>query len=768
MKPQIQKSIEFLEWFRPGGPWVLSAIVPGGKITTSTFKSSQKDLLTKWIESRSGIENVYFQVNSSGDQILQKKATKESIATAHWLHVDVDPSADAELFEAERKRILKRIKDFAPKPSLVIDSGGGYQAFWKLDQPVKADDEGWSEFERYNKQIEADLGGDHCHNVDRIMRLPGTINVPNKKKRSLGRKEALSKVIYKEDLCYSLDTFTQSPMIDGGERGDVGRPEVKLSGNLPRLNEPDDLDQFGDVPGEVKMLIVQGLDPDRPDRYPSRSEAFWYVVCELVRCEIPDDVIAAVILDPDFLISGHVLDQKNPQGYAVRQIQRAKENAIHEDLPGFNDEHFVTFVGGKVKVVEEKYRAGRRELSFMDPGSFEKYYSNKFVVVGETKEGMPLTKKLGKWWVEHKHRRSYRGLVFDPSGDAPEDHYNLWRGFSCAALPGDKHESLLAHIENVICSGNEEHYEYLIKWVARMVQTPATQSETAIVLKGKEGTGKNTFVNAIASLFREHFFESSSSQQFLGNFNSHLRDKVLVHANEAFFAGDKKHEATLKMLITEATMPIEPKGVDIMMEPNYLHLIMSSNSEWVVPAGPESRRFMVLNVSDEKIQDAKYFAKIRDDMSNGGRENLLRYLLDIDLSGFNVRTVPITEALIDQRLRSMDSCAQWWYSRLERGYIINPEDGWIPEIETEHIWKSYIMEMREQGQHYNKSRPELGKFLNDVIPGLGRKRIQKGNSKRPYYMIADLQECRDHFDKTMGGPFEWDDLEAEVQGDIPF
>lgn len=57
---------------------------------------------------------------------------------------------------------------------------GGLQGFWLMHNPVALNGPGSVEqFEAYNRQLETDLGGDHCHNIDRIMRLPGTINVPN-------------------------------------------------------------------------------------------------------------------------------------------------------------------------------------------------------------------------------------------------------------------------------------------------------------------------------------------------------------------------------------------------------------------------------------------------------------------------------------------------------------------------------------------------------------------------------------------------------------
>ena len=37
------------------------------------------------------------------------------------------------------------------------------------------------------------------------------------------------------------------------------------------------------VPDRIKALIVQWRDPEEPERYASRSEAYWAVICALVR-----------------------------------------------------------------------------------------------------------------------------------------------------------------------------------------------------------------------------------------------------------------------------------------------------------------------------------------------------------------------------------------------------------------------------------------------------------------------------------------------------
>jgi hypothetical protein len=91
----------------------------------------------------------------------------------------------------------------------MIDSGGGFQLFWMLKEEVTTDGKDGNNtktLEALGKRLALRFGGDHVENIDRIMRLPGTVNIPNKKKRDKGRKPRLAKLINTDsDRRYSPD-----------------------------------------------------------------------------------------------------------------------------------------------------------------------------------------------------------------------------------------------------------------------------------------------------------------------------------------------------------------------------------------------------------------------------------------------------------------------------------------------------------------------------------------------------------------------------------
>ena len=54
------------------------------------------------------------------------------------------------------------------------------------------------------------------------------------------------------------------------------------------------------------------------------------------------------------------------------------------------------------------------------------------------------------------------------------------------------------------------------------------------------------------------------------------------------------------------------RAIDSVTADNYTRVLITSNQGWVVPATFDERRFFVLDVSPEHMQDTEYFAALRD------------------------------------------------------------------------------------------------------------------------------------------------------------
>ena len=291
--------------------------------------------------------------------------------------------------------------------------------------------------------------------------------------------------------------------------------------------------------------------------------------------------------------------------------------------------------------------------------------------------------------------------------------------------------------------------------MAYAVQNPGRPGEVAVVLRGREGTGKGIFAKEFGRLFGPHFTHITHGRHLTGHFNRHLEQCSVLFADEAFFAGDRSHESVLKGLITEETILVEPKGLDLYSARNCIHLIMASNSDWVVPAGADARRYFVLDVSDEKIQERDFFAAIATEMASGGREALLHHLQHLELHDFNLRKIPNTPALADQKMRSRQG-VDGLVERLA-------EDGVLPASEIAHSNVAITTgEEKREGFYYQVRRivPDF-KFISSIVIKKTLKSewgCQEWKSGyRRGIKFPPLAELRAKFDRKHG-PQDWSNV----------
>ena len=129
----ITVKLYFLEKLRPGGPWVLTAIVPDGPTTTITARDKTEALC--FIRLHDGKRNLHYSVNPTRTA-MTRKAAKKDIAAIEYLLADLDPRDD-ESPEETKARYRAAIKAHAPEPTILIDSGNGIQALWRLETPIE-------------------------------------------------------------------------------------------------------------------------------------------------------------------------------------------------------------------------------------------------------------------------------------------------------------------------------------------------------------------------------------------------------------------------------------------------------------------------------------------------------------------------------------------------------------------------------------------------------------------------------------------------------
>ena len=152
----------------------------------------------------------------------------------------------------------------------------------------------------------------------------------------------------------------------------------------------------------------------------------------------------------------------------IASILGYREVDTDATLEMMNNKYCVVSSAGKVRVLTFEHDGHRELPAFYSASDFRLFHSNKFVP--GKKEPVPL----GVWWLKHKDRRQYEGVVFNPGEPRVIDGrlLNLWRGWGVAPAEGDW-SLLRRHIFEVLAAENKEHCNYILKWTACHCKIPA-------------------------------------------------------------------------------------------------------------------------------------------------------------------------------------------------------------------------------------------------------------------------------------------------------
>ena len=98
---------------------------------------------------------------------------------ALYSHVDYGQDGHKKKNKWQTKgEALATIKAFSLLPSILVHSGGGFQAYWLLREPLGLENGNYSHVEAIMKRLNLALGGDvGTQDISRILRLPGTLNM---------------------------------------------------------------------------------------------------------------------------------------------------------------------------------------------------------------------------------------------------------------------------------------------------------------------------------------------------------------------------------------------------------------------------------------------------------------------------------------------------------------------------------------------------------------------------------------------------------------
>lgn len=331
--------------------------------------------------------------------------------------------------------------------------------------------------------------------------------------------------------------------------------------------------------------------------------------------------------------------------------------------------------GGNSFWVTKNLLNGEIEYNFVNRYSkSEKNFTTEFIIDWERvkdKKGnevdVPITTSLLTQALAISRDISYSRLDFLPYAKIsdlknPERVFNQFTGLvsdhEFVPLPNynEELERIIYHMKVVLCNGDEPSYQYLICWLAHIVQKPHQKNGVAILIRSSEGSGKSSFWEFFGKfVLGAKFYLPAQMKKVVKKFNSICANNLLTVFEETKDGEGAKYHEDLKQMITDEIQIIEPKGVNSYKTLNYSNYVVLTNDHYPVTLTANDRRFFCLESNDSYKSDWEYHSKLREHiMTEGEKYGKLFYefLCGVDIVDWNPRPIE-TKLRRDLKLASL-------------------------------------------------------------------------------------------------------------------
>ena len=278
-----------------------------------------------------------------------------------------------------------------------------------------------------------------------------------------------------------------------------------------------------------------------------------------------------------------------------------------------------------------------------------------------TVDGKDIKTSLRQEIVKHKLDwvRNFEDFTFHPyygEDEAPPDEiFNSFNGYRHTAMGNEYDEKdndfqfVMNHWLEYMCNQNREYFNYLMDWLAWVIQKGHKKPRTAIVMFSKQGLGKGLMWTTLVwkgILGNDLAHSITDMETFTAKFNYGRLYKCLHIFNEctSIMSGERVNWDKMKSIVTDKEFRMEAKYKSAIMAEDCAGCVFLSNHEHCVKVEDDDRRYAVIQ-SNENIPDANYFTKLANLVESKRIQRMFfTYLVRRDISKFNFKDIPQTVA----------------------------------------------------------------------------------------------------------------------------
>ena len=318
--------------------------------------------------------------------------------------------------------------------------------------------------------------------------------------------------------------------------------------------------------------------------------------------------------------------------------------------------------------------------------------------------------------------------IFDEDGGKS---LNIWIKPNIQPVDGDV-TPFLDHIAYLV--DNEQFsYDYLLDYLAHLIQFPEKKIKSTILLIGQPGIGKSFISETIMiPLLGIQNTTSVETQELDSQFNDYMDGVQLVTVHELMTIDSRPTMNKLKSYITDQWLRINRKNIPAYKYRNRTNFLLFSNFEDAARIEKGDRRYFIWISKAEKREPSYYTDLARWFEQEGGLNHVLAYLQSRDLSGFDANAAPPDTAakqrIIEDSRSPVISYLQEAFDAAERPFNHDL-------VSLNDVIDYYVA----QRTNLKITHKVLGSFLRGV-GGVDLGQCRFGSTKRRIWAIRDAAE----------------------------
>ena len=313
---------------------------------------------------------------------------------------------------------------------------------------------------------------------------------------------------------------------------------------------------------------------------------------------------------------------------------------------------------GNVCYIKDVYEDGNSEIYYIKECTKSELKESLNAITYKYKENgkmnsISLGSILMKNLDEFKKYIFIKGISFRTNN---KDYLSIFTGFDFQEfVPTDsqlkKINPFFVHIMEVLSDGDKNVNDYILDWLAFIIQNPGEKTKVCNVFIDDGGSGKTLFMEIVALLFGEFGdYNCQKMDSLVGDFNAYEENKIFICCNEVkkqdnFIKNYNSDE--FKSLITEKSIVINDKGVSQRRGYNVANFIICSNNKKCITIDENDRRFMVQYSNNKYKNNEEYFNNLKSMKKYENLEIIYNYLRLRDLKNKDLTNFPNTTARTD-------------------------------------------------------------------------------------------------------------------------